>query len=51
MSFRVITWRRSNILEHQDQQRNLHRYACDNNPNPRGLLANQHANHYWLDSQ
>lgn len=29
MSFRVITWRRSNIQERQDQQQNLHRYACE----------------------
>ena len=51
MSFRVITWRCSNIQEHQDLLQSHHRCACDNNPNPRGLLANQHANHYWLDSQ
>ena len=51
MSFRVITWLPSNILEHQGLQQNLHRYACDNNPNPRGLLANQDANHYWQDCQ
>ena len=51
MSFRIITWRRSNIQEHQDLLQSHHRCACDSNPNPRGLLAYQHANHYWQDCQ
>ena len=37
MSFRVITWLPSNILEHQDQQRNLHRYACGDSCYPKDL--------------
>lgn len=37
MSFRVITWLPSNILEHQDLQRNLHRYACGDSCYPKDL--------------
>ena len=37
MSFRVITWLPSNILEHQDQQRNLRMCACGDSCYPKDL--------------